>query len=161
MVQSVSEIKGAIPCGLKEYLMKTFIKTSTQSKTGYELVIRDEQGNESTILIQDKPKNEPFTLILPENPSNRKYFNSNKVDKAGGIIELTYKQSITIGAKSESRKSWQDYLTEEEKQIIDNIRQNCEDRKAKDKKPELTKREKLELKIKKLQAQVATLRGEE
>ena len=70
--------------------MATFVRTSNNSKTGYELVTVDEKGNEVVVPIDRQPKDEPFTLILPENESNRKYLNSKKVDAAGGKIELTY-----------------------------------------------------------------------
>ena len=72
---SVGEIKGPIPCGLKEYLMKVFIRQNATTKTGYEVVSIDELGNENVQSIEKTYPNEPFTLVLPENASNRKYFN--------------------------------------------------------------------------------------
>jgi hypothetical protein len=106
----------------------TIIRKSTTSTTGYELVIV-QNGQETVHLLNDRPKNEPHTLILPENPSNRKYFNDQKVDKAGGQIELTYKETRTIGPKDPTKtptpktpnKSLIDYLTEDERTIYDDL----------------------------------------
>ena len=97
--------------------MATFVRTSNNSKTGYELVTVDEKGNEVVVPIDNQPKDEPFTLILPENESNRKYFSSKKVDAAGGKIELTYKESKTFGPRSESttRKGLEEYLEGDDK----------------------------------------------
>ena len=97
--------------------MATFVRTSNNSKTGYELVTVDEKGNEVVVPIDSQPKGEPFTLILPENESNRKYFSSKKVDAAGGKIELTYKESKTFGHRSESttRKGLEEYLEGDDK----------------------------------------------
>ena len=93
---------------------RTIIRKSTESVTGYELVIID-NGVETVILLNDRPKNEPNTLILPENPSNRKYFNDIKVEKAGGEIELTYKESKTYGPRH--KKSLEEYMTEDELEL--------------------------------------------
>ena len=74
--------------------------------------------------IEKTYPNEPYTLVLPQNPSNRKYFNSKKVDAAGGSIELIYKESKVIGprvASGEPRKKLEDYMTEEEKATIQTI----------------------------------------
>lgn len=106
----------------------TIIRKSTTSTTGYELVIV-QNGQETVHLLNDRPKNEPHTLILPENPSNRKYFNDQKVDKAGGQIELTYKETRTIGPKDTTKaptpktpnRSLIDYLTEDERTIYDDL----------------------------------------
>ena len=97
--------------------MATFVRTSNNSKTGYELVTVDNKGNEVVVPIDNQPKDEPFTLILPENESNRKYFSSKKVDAAGGKIELTYKESKTYGPRSEptTRQGLEEYLEGDDK----------------------------------------------
>lgn len=113
---------------------KVIIRKSENSVTGYELVVI-ENDNENVINIDATYKNEPFTLILPENPSNRKYFNSKKVDKNGGEIELTYKESRTLtkSEKSEStprvsKSKLLDYLTEEELKIYEELMEKAEKR---------------------------------
>lgn len=97
--------------------MKTLVRKNNITNV-YELVIIDESGNTQVTELVDRPKNEPYTLILPTNPSNRKYFNSKKVDAAGGEIELSYKATITLGSRPEGttqRKSLEDYLNDEDK----------------------------------------------
>ena len=144
--------------------MTTIIRTSTTSTTGYELVIRDEQGNETVHLLNDRPKNEPCTLILPENPSNRKYFNSTKVDKAGGEIELTYKESIKLGQRTEpvTKKPLEDYLDEADRALYLALVEKAKAIRAEaNKKVPLTKEEKLQRQIERLQAQLANMNKEE
>lgn len=93
----------------------TIIRISTTSKTGYELV-----DNDIVIALDKTYPGEPFTLVLPENSSNRKYFNSKKVDAAGGTIELTYKASIKLGPKA-GHKPLEDYLNEEDRVRYDEL----------------------------------------
>lgn len=97
--------------------MKTYIRTSTTSTTGFELITKngDEVTTTAIIEIVDNGK----TLVLPENPSNRKYFSIKKVNDAGGTIELTYKPTKTI--TTSPRKSLDDYMTDEEKTTIEAI----------------------------------------
>lgn len=98
--------------------MATFVRNSNSSNTGYELVTVDEKGKEVVVAIDKTYPGEPFTLVLPENESNRKYFNSKKVDAAGGKIELTYKESKSFGPRSEStpRKGLEEYLEGDDKE---------------------------------------------
>lgn len=93
----------------------TIIRKSTVSATGYELVV---DGN--VVLIDKTYPGEPTTLVLPANPSNRKYFSSKKVDAAGGELELEYKESKSFGPRSESsapRKGLEEYLDGEDKEL--------------------------------------------
>lgn len=142
-------------------MTKTTIRTSTISATGYELVTIDEQGNESVLAIQSTYKGEPKTLILPENPCNRKYFNSDKVDKAGGEIELTYKESKSFGPRSESvsRKGIEEWLNDDDKALYLALVEKA--KKARDeanKKPKMTDLEKAEAAVARAMAKVEALR---
>lgn len=104
--------------------MKTFITTSSKAATGYELRVQNDDNSVDVMYIEKTYPNEPYTLVLPQNPSNRKYFNSKKVDAAGGSIELTYKESKVLGPRAEGgepRKKLEDYMSDEEKATIQAI----------------------------------------
>ena len=141
--------------------MKTTIRKSTTSTTGYEIVFGD------TVLPIDKTyPNEPFTLVLPENPSNRKYFNSKKVDNAGGEIELDYKESKKFGPRA-AQKPLEEYMTEDELELkakYEAMMKDVEARRQADleaKKEEKTrsKEERLREQLKKLEDKLAALRA--
>lgn len=154
MTLSDSEIKGAIPYGLERTSkMKVYINNSIHSTTGYEVVVKDDEG----IIVETKPidtlVDDGKTLKLPENPSNRKYFNLKKVEDANGIIELTYKESITIGPKStEPKKPLEEYLNEEDKALYLALIEKAKKNRAEaNKKTPLTEKEKLLKKIERMQ----------
>lgn len=140
--------------------MKTIIRRNQNNE--YELIIDAGLGNQQVYPLVDRPKNEPDTLILPENPSNRKYFNSKKVDAAGGEIELTYKESKTYGPRG-PKKSLEEYMTEEELELKNRYEKMIEEvtqrRKTdlENQKKAMTPEEKLIAKIEKLKAQLAAL----
>lgn len=115
---------------------KVIIRKSEVSMSGYELVVIDE-GVEKVLLINERVKKDPKVLILPENPSNRKYFSDSKVDKNGGEIELSYKESRSLDRSEKSEKSDNikvskskvlEYMTEDERKIYDEIIEKCEKR---------------------------------
>ena len=91
--------------------MKVLVRKNSNTNTGYELVTIDDAGKEVAVAIDKTYPGEPFTLVLPANEVNRKYFNSKKVDAAGGSIELTFKESKTLGPRTESapRKGLEEY----------------------------------------------------
>jgi hypothetical protein len=141
--------------------MKVYIRQNATTKTGYELVSIDELGNEVVQEIEKTYPNEPYTLVLPSNESNRKYFNSKKVEAAGGEIELTYKESKTLGPRENGspRKKLEDYLTDEEKSIIANIMAEAKKRKEADKPKPLTELEKAQREYEKAKARWEKLTG--
>ena len=142
---------------------KVIIKKSEKSATGYEMVVIDAEGNEKVTLLNDRPKNEPHTLILPENPSNRKYFSDIKVDKSpNGEVELTYKATIQIGNRIASdKKPWLEYLTDEERKLYDKLKATAEARKAEAEKPKpKTELEKAQEALRKAQEKLEKLMKE-
>lgn len=136
--------------------MKTYIIKSTQSITGYALVEKDENG----AIIQRVELNKTHThsktgivtIDLPKNASNRLCINPSKLEKVMADCEeyeMPYKdesEKRTFG----NGKKVEDYLTEEEKAIIEEIMAKAKARKEADKPAPLTEREKLEREIEKL-----------
>lgn len=142
---------------------KVIIRKSEKSVTGYELVVIDAEGHKIVTLLNDRPKNEPHTLILPKNPSNRKYFSDIKVDKSpNGEVELTYKATIQIGNRTSSdKKPWLEYLTDEERKLYDELKATAEARKAEAEKPKpKTELEKAQEALRKAQERLEKLMAE-
>ena len=144
--------------------MKVQITKNAKAATGYAIVTIDDNGVETVQLIDKTYPNEPYTLVLPANESNRKYFNSKKVEAAGGTIELTYKESKTIGPRTESapRKGLEEYLDENDKKLyLALVEKAKKAREEANKKTPKTEVEKAMDKIAKLQALVAELKGQQ
>jgi len=110
--------------------MKTYITRNAEAKFGYQILFNDQAFDVLDILDDGK------TLKLPENPSNRKYFSIAKVEAAGGTIELSYKESKSFGPRTSTTsttpkaptKGWMEYLTDEEKAIVEEIKAKAEKR---------------------------------
>lgn len=140
--------------------MKTIIRTNNSTNTGYEMVITNDEGLETIVPIDKTYPNEPYTLVLPENPCNRKYFNSKKVDNNGGEIELTYKETKVLGPRSEQsdRRPLEDYLSPEDKELylslVEKAKKNREESR---KKTPMTELEKAQRKVEKLQELIKQL----
>lgn len=140
--------------------MKVLVRRNSNTNTGYELVTIDDSGKEATMSIDKTYPNEPFTLVLPANESNRKYFNSKKVEAAGGEIELTYKESKTFGPRTESapRKGLEEYLEGEDKEmylaLVEKAKKNREEA---NKKVPMTEYEKALRRAERAQAEVDRL----
>lgn len=140
--------------------MKVLVRKNSNTNTGYELVTIDDAGKEVAVAIDRTYPGEPFTLVLPPNGANRKYFNSKKVEAAGGTIELTYKESKTVGPRTEStpRKGLEEYLEGEDRAmylaLVEKAKAN---REAANKKPPMTEEEKLRRRIARDEARIAEL----
>lgn len=138
----------------------TIIRKSTTSTTGYEIVFDDK-----VIAIEQKVltrKGDDYSLVLPENPSNRRYYTIGKVEAAGGEVELTYKESNPTGPRGESgpRKGLEEYLEGEDREtylrLVEKAKANRDAQKAKPK----TKAE-LMAELEAMQALVAQLTKKE
>lgn len=141
----------------RSLMTKTFINPNAKAKTGYAIVIKEDNKVVKTVLIEEYDPNNAKSLKLPENPSNRKYFS---IEKIGTGIELTYKESKTLGPRGSSKKL-EDYMTDEEKKIVEEIMNKCKERKANDKPKELTPLEKAKRMLEKYQKEVDTLMKKE
>lgn len=140
--------------------MKVLVRKNDNTNTGYELVTIDDAGKETAVAIDKTYPGEPFTLVLPANEVNRKYFNSKKVEAAGGEIELTYKESKTIGPRAESapRKGLEEYLEGEDKELYLKLVEKAKaNREAANKKAPMTELEKAQRRAERAQAEVDRL----
>lgn len=137
--------------------MKTLLRKNENTLTGYELVTINDQGLETCTPIDQFDPNNPKSLKLPENPSNRKYFS---IARIGNEIELTYKKTMTFGPRSETapRKGLEEYLDETDRelylQLVEKAKKNREEM---NKRPVLTEKEKLLNRIAKLQERLGTI----
>lgn len=120
--------------------------------------------NEPVELEVKQPKGWEPTIMLPENPTNRKLINKavadKKLDENPDGFELTVKAACVpcqTTSLAVPNKKLIEYLSDAEKEeymaIIERARQAYEASKAKP----MTEKEKLEAKIAKLQAQIAAM----
>ena len=144
--------------------MKVLVRKNSNTNTGYELVTINDAGKEVAISIDKTYPNEPFTLVLPANEANRKYFNSKKVDAAGGEIELTYKESKPIGPRTESapRKGLEEYLEGKDKEMyLALVEKAKKAREEANKKAPMSDLEKAMRAVERAQAKLAELQAKE
>ena len=122
-------------------------------------------GDTHTIEVTELDPNNPKSLKLPENPSNRKYLSIERIEKSPNqTYELTPKDPRKNGPIERTpKKPDRDYLSDEDKLIYDNlmakIREAKELEKAQKNRP-LTEAEKLMRKIEKLQKELSRLSEE-
>ena len=119
-------------------------------------------GDTHTIEVTELDPNNPKSLKLPENPSNRKYLSIERIEKAPNqTYELTPKEARKNGPIERSpKKPDRDYLSDEDKLIYDNlmnkIKEAKEAEKAQKNRP-LTEAEKLMRTIERLQSKLEKL----
>lgn len=140
--------------------MKVYIRQNATTKTGYEVVTIDDNGVETCQAI-DNITHDGISLILPENPSNRKFWAIKRLGEEP--IELTYKASKTFGPRTNSgepRKKLEDYMTDEEKATIADILAKAKARREEaNKKVPLTELEKAQRAYERALAKLNTLKG--
>ena len=144
--------------------MKVLVRRNSNTKTGYELVTIDNEGKEVSIAINNTDPANPTILKLPENSSNRKWFSIKKVEAAGGEIELTYKESKTIGPRTEStpRKGLEEYLEGKDKEMyLALVEKAKKAREEANKKAPMTDLEKAMRAVDRAQARLAELQAKE
>lgn len=93
-------------------------------------------------------------VVLPENSANRKVVDLAKISETP--IELKYRETRMVGPRGSSKKL-EEYMTDEEKQIVADIMAKCKERKEADKPAPKSEIEKLKEKIAKYQAQIDAL----
>ena len=122
-------------------------------------------GDTHTIEVTELDPNNPKSLKLPKNPSNRQYLSIERIEKSPNqTYELTTKEPRKNGPIERApKKPDRDYLSDEDKLIYDNlmnkIKEAKELEKAQKNRP-LTEAEKLMRKIEKLQQELSRLSEE-
>ena len=122
-------------------------------------------GDTHTIEVTELDPNNPKSLKLPKNPSNRQYLSIERIEKSPNqTYELTTKEPRKNGPIERTpKKPDRDYLSDEDKLIYDElmnkIREAKELEKAQKNRP-LTEAEKLMRKIEKLQQELSRLSEE-
>ena len=122
-------------------------------------------GDTHTIEVTELDPNNPKSLKLPKNPSNRQYLSIERIEKSPNqTYELTTKEPRKNGPIERApKKPDRDYLSDEDKLIYDNlmnkIKEAKELEKAQKNRP-LTETEKLMRKIEKLQQELSRLSEE-
>ena len=119
-------------------------------------------GDTHTIEVTELDPNNPKSLKLPKNPSNRQYLSIERIEKSPNqTYELTPKEPRKNGPIERTpKKPDRDYLSDEDKLIYDNlmtkIREAKELEKAQKNRP-LTEAEKLMRTIERLQSKLEKL----
>ena len=116
------------------------------------------EDNNNTVAIEPNQDN---YLKLPQNSCNRVWVSCKKVESAPNQT-LDYGDAVKIprvlGPYNHGKKL-EDYMTPEEKAIIDEIMAKCKERKAADKPKPLTELEKAERELERAIKKVDTLKA--
>lgn len=123
--------------------MKVLVRKNTSTPTGYELVVKADDGKETVTAITENGKGPdgPKYLKLPSNPANRQWLAISKV--TGNEFELTEHVTRTITTERAPRKPDEDFLEGKERELFLKLKEKI--RKAREeanKKPQLTELEK-------------------
>lgn len=113
--------------------MKTYLVKNSAAPFGYSLEVIDDNGNVSTLEITGNDPKNPKVLHLPENPSNRQWITPKGEERQ----ELQFKATRTLTPRtseaqpkmSKSSKGWEEFLTDEEKEIIEKLKSKALKRK--------------------------------
>lgn len=135
--------------------MKTYLTPNAVAITGYELTIEHDDGHREHIML-DNVTNDKKSIILPENPSNRKFWAISRL--TGEQIELTYKESKTFGPRESTspRKGLEEYLEGDDKEMYLQLVAKAKANREMANKP-MTKEQKLRAQIEELKAQIARM----
>ena len=134
-------------------------------KEGEDYFVTDVDGNikDKLVITEDK-----ITLILPKNPSNRKWFNIARCDAAieeCGNCALTYKPTKVLGPMGSRSTALPNakliaYLSEEEQAEYKAIIDRAIAARDADKKKPMSEADKLRARIEKAKAALAALEAE-
>lgn len=141
--------------------MKTLVRKNDSTKTGYELVVIADDGEETVTAINENGKGPdgPKYLKLPANPANRQWLAISKI--TGESLELTAHVARTMtNTERAPRKPDEDFLEGEDKETFLALKEKI--RKAREeanKKPTLTELEKAQLAVKRAQERLTAVQA--
>lgn len=97
---------------------------------------------------------------LPEgNTSNRTWIKGSELEKIEGTKELPYREKSVRANSGISKKTWVDFLDEDDKATYEALKAKGEKAREEAKSHKLTEEEKNELKIRKLEAQLEAMKA--
>ena len=97
---------------------------------------------------------------LPEgNSSNRTWIKATELEKIDGTKELPYREKTIRANSGISKKTWVDFLDEDDRALYEQLKAKGEKAREEAKSHKLTEEEKNELKIKKLEAQLEAMKA--
>ena len=141
--------------------MKVLVRKNVSTKTGYELVVIDDNNVETVTAINENGKGPdgPKYLKLPTNPANRQWLAISKV--TGDELELTAHVTRTVTSTERApRKPDEDFLEGEDRKLYLELKEKA--RKAREeanKKPALTELEKAQLAVKRAEEKLAAAKA--
>jgi predicted RNA-binding protein with RPS1 domain len=108
--------------------MRFYVKFNDKCKHNYELFIVDDDNNTRTVELTSKTTD--GYLRLPEEctkVTNRKMIAIKQLEQSDGDFELTIKELNEKSQKvTKSTTNWQQYLTDDERAIFDELKSKCE-----------------------------------
>lgn len=128
-------------------------------------------GNPNATLIDGETKTslpvtmckDGLTLEVPENPTNRRWLKLATLQEKGEVV-LEAREKRVLGSYNRSdstKKSWTEYLTDEERKLYDELKATAEARKAEAEKPKpKTELEKAQEALRKAQEKLEKLMKE-
>lgn len=130
----------------------------TDEEPGYAVV----DGETTTPVRAVNEYKGRLVIALPDNSSNRKYFDAKRADEAiaaNGYCELTYKPTIVIGERKTAVPNAKliEYLTDDLKAEYLSIVERARAAMEADRKKPLTEAEKLQKQIERARAKLAEL----
>ena len=97
---------------------------------------------------------------LPEgNSSNRTWIKGSELEKITDSRELPYREKSVRAGTRVGKKTWVDFLSDEDKALYEQLKAKGEKAREEAKSHKLTEEEKNELKIRKLEAQLAQMKA--
>ena len=117
----------------------------------------DKDANISEVEL--KVQNNGWCKLPEGNSSNRTWIKATELEKIIGTKELPYREKSVRATSGVAGKTWIDFLSDEDRDIYEQLKAKGEKAREEAKSHKLTEEEKNELKIKKLEAQLEAMKA--